>query len=94
MDCSILQESITVQLENVHKDTSQQQNVDWLRKQHMIRQQMSSSPSPPHSSTSSSPEFQVRTVQGWQVLHRTVHARVYTCVCGCVHTVHAGTLHN
>lgn len=47
---------------------SQQNNVEWLRKQHQMRKQMSSSPSPPHSSTSSSPEFQSRTVEGWQVI--------------------------
>lgn len=58
------------QLENMLKDSvppgSQQQNLEWLRKQHQTRKQVSSSPSPPHSSASSSPEFQSRTVEGWQ----------------------------
>ena len=66
----LLQSNTAAQLENMIKDavpSSQQNNVEWLRKQHQMRKQVSSSPSPPHSSTSSSPEFQSRTVEGWQV---------------------------
>jgi len=77
------QEITTVQLENVHKGTSQQPNIDWLRKQHIMRRQLSLSPSPPHSSTSSSPEFQMRTIQGWQVPYHT--CVLYLFVCASIH---------
>ena len=99
---SMTQEITAVQLENVHKGTSQQPNIDWLRKQHMMRRQLSLSPSPPHSSTSSSPEFQMRTIQGWQVLYHmcvfylfvyvSMHTYVDVCVRQQCQVVRASTL--
>ena len=66
----LLQSSTASQLENMIKDGvlhSQENNLEWLRKQHQMRKQTSSSPSSPHLSTSSSPEFQSQGVEGWQV---------------------------
>lgn len=65
----LIQNNTAAQLENMLKDAvppSQQQNLEWLRKQHQLRKQ-TSTPSPPHSSTSSSPVFQSRSIEGWQV---------------------------